>query len=477
MGRVKTNSKKIIGVSWIICCLVSVSVYAESYTGLQRRIVNLTQQIGSSVVSVVGIRDNQAKTFYFGTPLVDRKQQLSKNFFYNFYGEAIKEYGSANFGSGFVIDDQGHILTNAHIVAGAKEVKVFLEDGRQFAATIKGYDSRSDLAVVKISGAEVAPLELGDSGELEIGHFIVTFGGLLPPLNKTKDRTSMVSLGVVSALDRHLPESIKESGFNNLIQIDAMVNPANSGGPMVNLSGEVVGVNIVVAPSLNGFENVGFALRINKAKDVLDNLIKGQKIEYGWIGLNIQNLNKDLRSYFGVDEKRGVIVVQVIKDSPADNAEIKAGDLILSFDSHTISNVQELTSLISETSPGQDIVIDVIRNGNKKTINLTVGSQARAVQDKAVAQGKTVNFKGAIVQEANNYFKDAVSSEQRRGIVVVDLEQGSPAAKSGLVVGDIILEVNGIKVDSKEKLTEVKSDIEGNCLVRSQRGYFIIKDK
>jgi len=238
-----------------------------------------------------------------------------------------------------IIDKDGYILTNEHVVSDATQVKVKLSDGREFDAETKGVDKRIDLAVIKINAKNLPVAKLGDSDELKIGQWVLAIGNPFGFAIENPEPT--VTVGVVSALGRYLPVlGRRDRGYDDFIQTDAAINPGNSGGPLVNLKGEVIGINTAIITTSGGYQGLGFAIPINKAKKVIDKLAKGEKISYGWLGVNIQDLNEDLRNYFGIKEKEGVIVLKVYKDSPAEKGGIKEGDLILSFKSQPVKTTR-----------------------------------------------------------------------------------------------------------------------------------------
>ena len=283
-----------------------------------------------------------------------------------------------------------------------------------------------------------------------------------------------VTLGVVSALHRHLPAASGRASFEDLIQTDAAINPGNSGGPLVNLKGEVVGVNAAIITRSGGYEGIGFAIPINKAKRILGHLIKGEKVLYGWLGVSIQNLNEDLRSYFVIKEKRGVIVVRVFKDSPADKAGIKEGDLIISFNSQPVNDSRDLVNLVTESEVGKVVPVEILRGG--KTIQLNIKIGARPQEIEKIETVEITTFRGMEVENITPYLKQRFRVREDEGVIIVSIEDNSPAQRAGLEVGDVILKIGDKKVRNKDDFEKAILGIKGKCLVKTNRGYFVLKE-
>ncbi len=463
---------------YILITLLSLPlkiVYPQDYKGLENDTIKVAEEAGKAVVSITAVaKEIIGPQFYFGSPYGNQEEEILRRFFEDFFGNIPNEYGRIVLGSGFIIDKDGYILTNAHVVSGAKEIRVTLSDGREFNATLKGKDLRTDLAVIKIEANNLPVAKLGDSNNLKIGQFVMALGNPFGISTEYENPEPTVTLGVVSALHRHLPAASGRASFEDLIQTDAAINPGNSGGPLVNLKGEVVGVNAAIITRSGGYEGIGFAIPINKAKRILGHLIKGEKVLYGWLGVSIQNLNEDLRSYFVIKEKRGVIVVRVFKDSPADKAGIKEGDLIISFNSQPVNDSRDLVNLVTESEVGKVVPVEILRGG--KTIQLNIKIGARPQEIEKIETVEITTFRGMEVENITPYLKQRFRVREDEGVIIVSIEDNSPAQRAGLEVGDVILKIGDKKVRNKDDFEKAILGIKGKCLVKTNRGYFVLKE-
>jgi len=454
---------------------VCFSVYAQSYKDLEESTTKVAAQIGRSVVSITAvIKESTGRRLYFGSPFGGLEDDLFRRFFEDFFGDIPEEFGRMALGSGVIIDKDGYILTNAHVVSGAKEVKVTLSDGREFNAAVKGTDARTDLAVIKIRAKDLFAANLGDSNSLKIGQLVLALGNPFGISTEYQNPEPTVTLGVISALHRYLPAISGRSSFDDLIQTDAAINPGNSGGPLVNLNGEIVGINMAIITRSGGYEGIGFAIPINKAKRILSRLIKGEKILYGWLGVSIQDLNDDLRNYFRVKEKEGVIVVKVFKDSPAEKAGMKEGDLILSFDNKPVKNTRELVDLVTQAEVGKTAPLAVVRDGNELALKIKIGARPEDIEK--IETVEIVGFRGMEVEDLSPYLKQRFRIRDEQGVVIVNIEEGSPAYKAGLSIGDLIVRIENNTVENREDFENAVGDIKGDCLVKTNRGYFVVKE-
>jgi serine protease Do len=463
----------------IAICLffIHVPLYAQDIFSLEKATVNVASSVGESVVSIRSeVKARIGDRFQFGSPFGDFEDDLFARFFREFFGEIPeREYRRMGLGSGVIIDRDGYILTNEHVISGATEVKVKLADGREFDAEIKGKDERSDLAVIKIEAKELPVARLGDSDGLKIGEWVVAIGNPFGFAIQNPEPT--VTVGVISALGRYLPAlGRRERSYDDLIQTDAAINPGNSGGPLVNLKGEVIGINTAIITTTGGYQGLGFAIPVNKAKRITDKLLKGEKILYGWLGVNIQDLNEDLRNYFGIREKEGIIVLKVYKNSPAEAAGLKEGDLILAFDNSPVEATRDLVRMVSSTEVGKNVNLKVIRSGKNLTLNVQIGTlpeDLEAIEE--ARQPKTFSFRGMRVEDITPFYKGKFNLESSEGVVIVDIESDSPADKSGLRIGYVIVKIENHQVRNKAEFIAVSRKIKGNCLLKTNRGYVVVK--
>jgi serine protease Do len=337
-------------------------------------------------------------------------------------------------GSGVIVDKEGYILTNNHVIEGADKVKVRLADGREFVATVKGQDSRTDLAVLHIKAKDLPVATLGDSDNLEVGEWAIAIGSPFG-LEHT------VTVGVISAKGR---SGLGTGTYEDFIQTDASINPGNSGGPLINIDGEVIGINAMIIQPGTG---IGFAIPINMAKQILNDLIKTGKVVRPWLGISVQELTPEMMEHFKVKEKEGVLVGQVYQGTGAEKAGLISGDIIKAVDDKPIKNVNELVKEIQKKKVGQKLKLSIVRDGKPMTVEVTTS----AMPDKAELQKEKEGEEklGARVLEltpqlATRYRITGI----KQGVVVVGVEDGSFADEMGLQEGDVILEINRKRIES-----------------------------
>ncbi|TLX58944.1 serine peptidase [Stutzerimonas nosocomialis] len=342
-------------------------------------------------------------------------------------------------GSGFIISQDGYVLTNNHVVADASEIMVRLPDRSELTAKLVGADPRSDVALLKIEGNNLPTVKLGKSDQLKAGEWVVAIGS---PFGF--DHT--VTAGIVSATGRTLPSE----SYVPFIQTDVAINPGNSGGPLFNLNGEVVGINSQIFTRSGGFMGLSFAIPIDVAMDVADQLRTTGKVSRGWLGVVIQEVNKDLADSFGLDRPAGALVAQLLEDSPAAKGGLQVGDVILSMDGKSIEMSSDLPHLVGALKPGSVARFAVVRDGKRQTLNITIG--ALPDDDEVVAGGgapggaqQSSNRLGVTVAELSPEQKKTF--DLRGGVVVREVSNG-PAVEIGLRPGDVITHLNNQAIDS-----------------------------
>lgn len=346
-------------------------------------------------------------------------------------------------GSGFIISADGHIVTNAHVVAGAEEVTVRLSDKRQYTAKVIGVDEVSDVALIKVDATGLPTLKVGDPARLNVGEWVIAIGS---PFGF--DNT--VSAGVVSAKMRSLPNG----NYVPFIQTDVAINPGNSGGPLLNLNGEVVGINSQIYSESGGYMGLSFAIPIDLAMDVQTQLAHGGKVQRGRLGVSVQTLDQDLARSFGMETPRGALVNQVQDNMPAAKAGIEAGDIILKVDGQDVEDSAMLSRLIASKKPGQQVAVELQRAGKPKEIAVILGqmSQLVAASDEQPSSAKSGRL-GVVVQPLD----EEARQQQGDGRGVVVTEASGAAAKAGIRPGDVILAVNANPVKSPEDLRKLVS--------------------
>jgi len=358
-------------------------------------------------------------------------------------------------GSGFIVSSDGLILTNAHVVDGAKEVTVKLIDHREFKAKVLGSDKTSDIAVLKIEAKGLPAVRLGNSDKLGVGDYVLAIGA---PFGLEETATA----GIVSATGRSLPGD----GAVPFIQTDAAVNPGNSGGPLFDASGAVVGINSQIYTNSGGYEGVSFAVPINLAQGVEQQIVKTGKADHGRLGIQIQNVNQSLAQSFKLSSPAGALVAQVEPDSAAARAGIKAGDVILKYDGKLIADSGQLSVQVNATAPGEKATLDIVRDGKPITVTATIGSAGSATLAKNSDIGEGGSHLGMKLRPLTPEERSEVGVS---GGLVVE-ESSGRAAIAGIQQGDVLLSVNGTPVDSVSQLRELVQKHGDQVALLIQRG-------
>lgn len=360
-------------------------------------------------------------------------------------------YAQQGLGTGVIVDDKGHILTNNHVVNDADEVVVRLQNQQTFKAEVVGTDPRSDLAVIKIKAGILTPAKLGNSENLKIGEWVIAAGNPFGLDNS-------ITAGIVSAKGRSF---IGGSQFEDFIQTDAAINPGNSGGPLVNLDGEVVGINTAIFSRSGGYMGIGFAIPIDMAKSVMESLISKGKVVRGWLGVGIQNLTESLAQSFNFPSSEGALVGYVEKGGPAEKAGLKQGDIVVAIQGKKIANVNQLRNLVAGLEPGKKVEIDYVRNGRKETSSVGVGElptqQGEGAEQPDEADSSSTSDIGLSVETLSPELASRLKTGATRGVIVTAVRPGTTAAAAGLFPKDVILSVNGKPVTSSVEFENLLS--------------------
>lgn len=355
-------------------------------------------------------------------------------------------------GSGVIVNAaEGLVLTNAHVIEGAEEISVTLQDDRTFNAEVVGADRASDVALLRIPADRLVELKMADSGRIEVGDFVVAIGN---PFGLGHTVTS----GIVSALGR---SGINPDGYEDFIQTDASINPGNSGGALVNLRGELVGVNSAILSRGGGNIGIGFAIPSNMARSVMDQLLEFGEVRRGLLGVTILTITPDIAEAYDIKESQGALVSQVMPESAAERAGVKVGDVIRSVDGKSISNANDLRNTIGLKRSGDTVELEIIRDKRKRTIKAKLGEQASQVQ--VAAQDIHPGLQGA---ELETLDASSPRYEGEVGVLVANVAPGSPAAQRGLRPGDVIIGVNRRKVSN---LGELQQAAQGQALLLNIR--------
>jgi len=372
-------------------------------------------------------------------------EEFLKHFFGGYpYSHAPQQQQSlVGQGSGFILSEDGYILTNNHVVGGSDKVTVKLQDGREYAAKTIGTDPHSDIAVIKIDAENLPVLDLGDSDKLEVGEWVLAIGN---PFGLSHTLTA----GIVSAKGR---SSLGLADYENFIQTDAAINPGNSGGPLVNLDGKVIGMNTAIFTRNGGYMGIGFAIPINMVKAVKDQLIKTGGVTRGYLGIIIQDLTPELAESFGLDDLKGILIAQVTKDSPAEKSGLKQGDVILEFGDKPVKDVGAFRNRVSLKASGSKEKITILRDGKRRILNVTIG---KLHDDGSVADtaSHTLAELGLTVQTLTPGLAEQLGYQGEKGVVITQVNPGTISASAGLRPGMLILEINRKQVNNVDEFKQ-----------------------
>ncbi len=385
---------------------------------------------------------------------VQNNPLLNDPFFRRFFeglGNMPQRHETKSLGSGVVIDaDRGFIVTNHHVVEGADEIQITLHDGKQYEATLVGSDPEADVALLKVKADNLTDIAMANSDKLRVGDFVVAIGN---PFGLGQTVTS----GIISALGR---TGLGIEGYEDFIQTDASINPGNSGGALVNLKGELIGINTaIIAAGGQGNVGIGFAIPINMVRQIVDQLIEFGEVRRGMLGVIMQNLTPELANAFGLDLHQGVVISKVIEDSAAEEAGLEAGDVVVAINGEPIKSASAMRNAVGMLRVGEKMKMEVIRDNKRKSLTAVIKDQAEEV-----VEGKKVHARlaGATIEQSNEG-GDVY-------LVVTEVEQGSPAWNSSLRKGDIILSVNRRAVKTLEDFKKVVGNKDRQILLNIQRG-------
>ena len=382
------------------------------------------------------------------TPSGDEVPEQFREFFEEFRRRRPESRSS---GSGVIVDPNGYILTNNHVIENAAEIIVRLSDARKFTAKLVGRDPKTDLAVLKVEAPAPLPVaDLGDSEALRIGQWAIAIGN---PFGL--DRT--VTVGIVSATAR---TRVGVATYENFIQTDASINPGNSGGPLLNLDGRVIGVNTAIVAAGQG---IGFAIPINMAKEIMKQLIADGRVVRGWLGIMIQDVTEELAKGFGVGERDGVLVGGVMPGGPAETAGLRIGDIIVEFDGMPIRETPDLQRRVASVAPGRPTDLVVLRDGQRVPLRAAIGEMP---SDDPVVATALDDIWGFRVEPVPPEIAQRMPPQSSVGVAVVDVDSGSPAEAAGLRRGDIILEIDGRALDTPAALVRDLAQIKPGGSVR-----------
>jgi len=430
----------------------------ESITGESTAFSDVVKVISPVVVNISTStlhtkKDSAPFSHFFDSPFKDFYEPQ----------DMPRKWKENNLGSGVIVSSDGFIITNNHVVEKADEITVTLYDHQTFKGKIVGTDPKTDLAIIKISAKNLPAIQWGNSDNLQVGEFVLAFGNPFS-LGHT------VTMGIVSAVGR---ANVGIADYEDFIQTDAAINPGNSGGPLVNIKGELIGINTAIFSKTGGYQGIGFSVPSNMVQSVMTQLIKKGKVTRGWLGVTIQNLSPELAKEFGLKKTAGALVTEIFKGSPAEKANLKRGDVLLSVNGKKITNVESLRNIVAQSKVGSKAKLNILRDGKNIVIDVTIAEFL-----KEVVQAMTQEPEEELPQEENafagfsvmsltkNIAKQLDISKNERGVVIVKVEPFSVSEEAGLKKGDVIQEINKKKIDNLSDFNKVLKNIrEGDTVL------------
>ena len=445
VGRSLRDSGRSRAKASVVASLAALTWAATAHAAVpEDGFADLVEQVEPTVVTIeVSKKATAQPTEFNGDP---RAQEFFERFF-GAPGMGPRESRpSRGAGSGFIIDADGFIVTNNHVIDGADEVQVRLMDGREFIATVVGQDGKTDLALLKIDADDLQAAEFGDSDTTRVGDWVVAIGN---PFGLGGTTTA----GIISARGR----DIRTGPYDDYLQIDAPINRGNSGGPVFNIDGEVVGVNTAIVSPNGGSVGIGFAIPANQVSDIVAELKSDGVVDRGWLGVSLQDLDEDLASSIGLKSSDGALVTDVVADSPAEQAGIEVGDVIVAFNGEEIAGGRELGRLVGAADPGDKIQLRVWRDDSYVKLKGELGTPKSSVA--AAKAERTLDGMGITVAPLTDTLRDQLNvDESVNGTVVTRVEPGSRAAEEGIRRGDILLQVDRTAVSSANDIEEVLAE-------------------
>ena len=441
--------------AWVILPLLLIAQEAQA-----RSLPDFTKLVEQNSAAVVNISTTQKVQRSNRIPPGLRVPELPENspfgdLFRHFFGEEgeggiPEEFDSKSLGSGFFISKDGFLLTNAHVVKGADEIIVRLSDRRELEAKVIGFDERSDIALLKVTtDGDLPVVRMGSSGDLKVGEWVLAIGS---PFGFDHS----VTAGIVSAKGRSLPRE----NYVPFIQTDVAINPGNSGGPLFNLDGEVIGINSQIYSRTGGFMGLSFAIPMDVAMNVVEQLKTRGKVVRGWLGVLIQDVTRELAESFGLDKPRGALVARVLPDSPAAEAGFEVGDVVLEFNGREVSSSSALPPLVGQTPVGNSVPVKVLRNGRATKLSVKIG-ELPAEDEVRVSQSReskrSTNRLGIEVEELTNEQRQELGLD-KGALIVKSLKEG-PAQAAGVRAGDVITSINNEKITGLKQFDELVEEL------------------
>ncbi len=478
-------NKKILLVFTLVCCVLSWNTALADNSSLQALVeasqarAEIVDKVQKAVVHIKV--EKTLNTSRHPSTLNNPYDLFNDEFFDRFFPgmrpdrrprfPQQRQFKQEGLGSGSIIDSKGHILTNNHVVGEADKIMVRLTDGREFEAKLVGADPLSDIAVIKIDGEDLSQLPFGNSDEVRVGESVIAIGN---PFGLSYT----VTMGIVSAKGR---SNVGIVDYENFIQTDAAINPGNSGGPLINLKGQIIGVNTAIFTKSGGYQGIGFAVPINMAQHIMNELIAEGKVSRGWLGVGIQDITPDLAKNFGIKNNQGALIASVMPQSPAANAGLQQGDVIVQFGGRQIQDSSHLRNTVGNTKPDSEISVELIRKGKSQVITVKLGK--RPEKDELISEASPTGPLGLTVQNLTPELANKFGYDNHSGVIIANVTQNSSAHAAGLRSGMLITEVNQQRVTDIKTFNMLlqKGDLQQGVLllVQSQRGsrYLILSSK
>ena len=453
------------------------AVVTPPAAGSDRNFVEVAKAVTPTVVNISTTRISRLPEGHAGGAPFDDP------FFKRFFGdelfrrfEAPKDRRERSLGSGVIADANGYIITNNHVVSKADEIRILFSDKRSLTAKVVGTDPKTDIAVIKVDAKDLPTIPWADSDKLQVGEYVLAIGNPFG-LNQT------VTMGIVSAVGR---ANVGIAEYEDFIQTDAAINPGNSGGALVNARGELIGINTAIFSQSGGYMGIGFAVPSNMVRSVMDQLIKGGKVVRGYLGVSIQELTQDLAKQFGAADTKGVLVSDVLADSPAKRAKLERGDVIVEFDGRAVENPTQFRNLVAQTPIGKKVRVKFLRGGKERDLEVTIAEQPKTIAqlespgDEGGETRSSGAFAGMDVRELTPELarRFNLSREEKGGVIVARVAEGSPAGEAGLQVGDLITEINRTPIADLRDFQNVTGSLAARepalvLVVRNSRNFYL----
>lgn len=434
-----------LSVAIVALFLISLAAHAQGSQPLERNwIEDVVERVLPSVVNISSVKK----------VTVNRSPLFSDPFFRDFFGDGVpRERVQQALGSGVIVSGDGYIVTSNHVVSDADEVEVRLSDERVFTAKIIGNDPKSDVAVIKIEAKDLPVIKIGKSSNLRIGSYVLALGN-------PYGLEGTVTHGIISALGR---SGLGITEYENFIQTDAPINPGNSGGALVNMEGELIGINTAILSQSGGNIGIGFAIPVDLVMDIVRSLRTYGRVVRGWLGVTVQEITPKIAEAMELETPQGVLIAEVIKGSPAAKAGIRQGDVVVSINRTEVNDPSALQFLVSGIAPGTRVPVTVVRDGGRKTVTVTIGdlSEAEVPRDTYLVEGNRF-LEGARVAELSPPLRDSLEVPNNiDGVVVTGVESNSSASSTGLRPGDVIVAINGRKIAGLSEFKQILQSVNG----------------